>query len=135
MVSTAITPPQLRANVLHNGDRLSREDFHRLYRQLPENIEAELIGGVVFMSAAMRRKHGTNHLPLGTVFFAYESSTPGTESSDNTTMVSAPSPQNTKCHVRTNLNLRNLKVHSLLLSYEVLKEPKQSYVFIARFTG
>ena len=39
------------------------------------------------MAAAMRRKHGTNHLRLGSVFFAYESQTPGTEAGDNTTVL------------------------------------------------
>ena len=75
------------ATSLHNGDHMSREEFHRLYRQMSEDIEAELIGGVVFMAAAMRRKHGTNHLPLGTLFFAYEGHTPGIESGDNTTIL------------------------------------------------
>ncbi len=86
-MSATLTRPKPRIASLHNGDRMSRIEFHRLYRQLPEDVEAELIGGVVFMAAAMRRKHGTNHLPLGTLFFAYESHTPGTESGDNTTIL------------------------------------------------
>ncbi len=102
---TALQTPQIRLNdrdrvgfasidfksqsatSLHNGDHMSREEFHRLYRQSSEDVEAELIGGVVFMAAATRRKHGTNHLPLGTLFFAYEGHTPGTESGDNTTIL------------------------------------------------
>lgn len=87
MTTATLTPPRSGTTTLHNGDRLSRDEFHRLYRQLPEDIEAELIGGVVYMAAARRRKHGTNHLPLGSVFFAYESQTLGTEAGDNTTIL------------------------------------------------
>ncbi|MFM9966537.1 MAG: Uma2 family endonuclease [Planctomycetaceae bacterium] len=87
MTTTTLTRPTSRAATLHNGDRLSREEFHRLYRQLPEDVTAELVGGVVYMAAAMRRKHGANHLPLGSVFFAYESQTLGTEAGDNTTVL------------------------------------------------
>lgn len=31
---------------LHSGDRYSREEFHRLYLETPENFKAELIGGI-----------------------------------------------------------------------------------------
>ena len=87
MTTATLTRLKSRATTLHNGDRMSRDEFHRLYRQLPEDVAAELIGGVVYMAAAMRRKHGTNLLPLGSVFFAYESQTPGTEAGDNTTVL------------------------------------------------
>ena len=87
MTTATLTRPKSRIESLHNGDRMSREEFHARYRQLSEDVDAELIGGVVFMAAAMRRRHGTNHLPLGTLFFAYESHTPGTESGDNTTIL------------------------------------------------
>ena len=39
------------------------------------------------MASPLRIRHGSNHLPLGTVFFAYESSTLGTQSGDNTTIL------------------------------------------------
>ena len=35
---------------LHNGDRMSREDFHRLYEQAPKHFKAELIGGMVHVA-------------------------------------------------------------------------------------
>lgn len=72
---------------LHNGDRMSREEFHRIYQQMPEGFRAELIGGIVYVSPPLRRPHGTNHLPLGTIFFLYQGSTPGVESGDNTTIL------------------------------------------------
>lgn len=72
---------------LHNGDRMSREEFHRLYAAMPEDFQAELIGGIVYVASPLKRRHGTNHLPLGAVFFAYESNTPGVEAGDNTTVL------------------------------------------------
>ncbi len=71
---------------LHNGDRMTQPEFHRLYEKMPEDFRAELIGGIVYVSSPLRRGHGTNHLPLGTLFFAYEGHTPGVESGDNTTV-------------------------------------------------
>lgn len=72
---------------LHNGDRMTRQEFHEIYEKMPDDFRAELIGGIVYVSPPMRRPHGTNHLPLGTLFFLYEGSTPGVESGDNTTIL------------------------------------------------
>jgi Uma2 family endonuclease len=74
---------------LHSGDQLSRVDFHRLYTEMPEDFRAELIGGTVYVASPLRRGHGTNHLPLGTLFFTYEAHTPGVECADNTTILLA----------------------------------------------
>jgi Uma2 family endonuclease len=46
-----------------------------------------LIGGIVYVASPLKRRHGTNHLPLGSIFFAYAASTPGTECGDNTTVL------------------------------------------------
>ncbi len=72
---------------LHTGDRMTREEFHRIYQKTPENFKAELIGGIVYVASPLKRQHGTNHLPLGTLFFTYEGNTPGVESGDNTTIL------------------------------------------------
>ncbi len=72
---------------LHNGDRMTREEFHRIYEQMPEDFVAELIGGIVYVASPLKRRHGTNHLPLGSLFFSYELNTPGVESGDNTTIL------------------------------------------------
>ncbi len=72
---------------LHTGDRMTRAEFHRIYEKTPENFKAELIGGVVYVASPLKWQHGTNHLPLGTVFFAYEGHTPGVECGDNTTIL------------------------------------------------
>jgi Uma2 family endonuclease len=74
---------------LHSGDQLSRADFHRVYSQMPEDFRAELIGGTVYVASPLRRRHGTNHLPLGTLFFTYEARTQGVECADNTTILLA----------------------------------------------
>lgn len=72
---------------LHNGDRMTREEFHRIYEQMPENFRAELIGGIVYVNSPLRLTHGMNHLPLGSVFLLYESRTPGVQSGDNATIL------------------------------------------------
>ena len=82
---TAALPPEERE--LHTGDRMNREEFHRIYERTPEHFRAELIGGVVYVASPLRIRHGTNHLPLGSVFFAYESGTLGTQSGDDTTVL------------------------------------------------
>src|SRR5712692_887457 len=72
---------------LHTGDRMTREEFHRIYEQTPEDFKAELIGGIVYVASPLRIRHGTNHLPLGSLFFAYEAHSPGVQSGDNTTIL------------------------------------------------
>jgi Uma2 family endonuclease len=72
---------------LRSGDRMTREEFHRIYERMPEHFQAELVGGIVYVSPPLRLEHGQHHIPLGTVFFAYEASTPGVQSGDNTTVL------------------------------------------------
>jgi Uma2 family endonuclease len=72
---------------LHSGDVMSREEFHRIYEQMPEDFKAELIGGVVYVASPLKRAHGTSHIPLLAVIFAYQSATPGVECADNTTVI------------------------------------------------
>ena len=81
----AALPPEERE--LHTGDRMTRAEFHRIYERTPEHFRAELIGGIVYVASPLKRRHGTNHLPLGGLFFAYEGETPGVESGDNTTIL------------------------------------------------
>ncbi len=72
---------------LHSGDRMSREEFHRLYEQAPKDFRAELIGGIVYVASPLRLTHGEPHVLLGAVLVAYASRTPGTQVSDNTTVM------------------------------------------------
>jgi Uma2 family endonuclease len=66
---------------------MTRAEFHRIYEQTENDFRAELIGGVVYVASPLKRQHGKNHLPLGTLFFAYESRTPGVEAADNATVI------------------------------------------------
>ena len=72
---------------LHNGDRMPRQEFHRLYEKMPDDIKAELIGGIVYMASPLKRQHATSHPVLGTVFVVYQSRTPGVEAGDNATVL------------------------------------------------
>lgn len=75
------TPPattRLRTPPLENGDRLTRAEFERRYKAMPENVRAELIEGVVYMSSPVRvKRHGKPHLHLGGWLAYYLSKTPG----------------------------------------------------------
>ena len=72
---------------LRTGDRMTREEFHRLYEQMPENFRAELIGGIVYVSSPLGTPHSTSHPALSAVLFAYASSTAGVELGDNGTIL------------------------------------------------
>jgi Uma2 family endonuclease len=71
---------------LHSGDHMTREEFHRIYEQMPEDFKAELIGGIVYVASPLKYGHGSSHMPLSTLFYLYQGSTPGVDSGDNTTV-------------------------------------------------
>lgn len=79
-------PPCEPAEELYNGDRMTREEFHRAYTKTSQDFKAELIGGTVFVALPVSRRHGRPHILLGSVLAAYEGSTPGVEASDNETI-------------------------------------------------
>ncbi len=72
---------------LENGDRLTRREFERRYRAMPDVKKAELIEGIVSMASPVRAtKHGEPHSNMNMwvcVFVAY---TPGTKCFDNTSL-------------------------------------------------
>jgi Uma2 family endonuclease len=72
---------------LHSGDRMTRDEFHRLYEQAPESFKAELIGGIVYVASPLKLSHGRPHALLAAVLVAYVARTPGTQVSDNTTVL------------------------------------------------
>lgn len=73
---------------LENGDRLTRREFHRRYEAMPENVKAELIKGVVYMSSPVRVKsHGEPHSLIMSCFGVYFLSTKGVSLLDNTTFI------------------------------------------------
>jgi Uma2 family endonuclease len=82
--------PRVRSRAeieLQNGDRMNREEFHRLYEQTPEGFKAELIGGIVYVASPLFPAHGKPHLHLSALVVAYEARTPGVDASDNTTVL------------------------------------------------
>jgi Uma2 family endonuclease len=72
---------------LQNGDRMTREEFHRLYERTAEGFKAELIGGIVYVASPCFPAHGKPHKLLTAVVAAYEARTPGVDASDNTTIL------------------------------------------------
>jgi hypothetical protein len=90
MVQTPPVPPQstiLTIPPLENGDRLSRDEFERRYAAMPEDCKAQLIEGIVYMSAALRfRSHGKPHSQLNGWLTTYQIFTPGVEIGDAPTV-------------------------------------------------
>ncbi|HEV3144390.1 MAG TPA: Uma2 family endonuclease [Gemmataceae bacterium] len=70
---------------LHNGDRLSRDEFMRRYEAAPPGTWAELIGGEVYMPSPVGREHGIYHMEMNLVLGYYKAHTPVLEGADNTT--------------------------------------------------
>src|SRR5947209_645384 len=74
-----------RVPPLAAGDKLTREEFLRRWRAHPEIKNAELIGGIVYMSSPVSVDHGDVDGDVGTWLGVYKAATPGTASGHNTT--------------------------------------------------
>jgi hypothetical protein len=73
---------------LHNGDRLTREEFHRRYEAMPHINKAELIEGVVYMPSPVRQKHHSQpHSHVVTWMGTYAAATPGTGGGANASLL------------------------------------------------
>ena len=80
-------PAPVRRLSLENGDRLTRREFERRYATRPDIKKAELIEGVVYMSAAVRlTSHGEPHSLAIAWLVNYCASTPGVRTADNATV-------------------------------------------------
>jgi Uma2 family endonuclease len=84
---------------LENGDHLDQKTFHSRYEAMPEDVRAELIGGIVFMASPQRRPHGKVHPMVLHWLSEYEDATPGTEGQANNTQILGPEsePQPDAC--------------------------------------
>jgi hypothetical protein len=72
---------------LQPGDRLTRAEFERRFDATPNLKKAELIEGVVYMPPPVSADdHGKPHFKLVTWLGTYESSAPGTEGGDNSSL-------------------------------------------------
>src|SRR5580765_8119906 len=67
------------------GDRLTRDEFLRIWEMHPEIRFAELIGGVVYMPSPLYADHGDKDGDLGGWLWYYSTHTPGTANGHNTT--------------------------------------------------
>jgi hypothetical protein len=81
-VEGEVVPP------LVDGQRLTREEFHRRYEAMPEVKKAELIEGVVHVPSPVRDEHhGEPHAELMGWLWVYRANTPGVRASDNATLL------------------------------------------------
>lgn len=67
------------------GDRMDQPTFHAIYEQMPDDFKAELIGGVVYVPAALRVDHGDVHANVIGWLLQYKLATPNTRVLDNAT--------------------------------------------------
>jgi len=72
---------------LETGDHLCQKEFHARYEMMRTETKAELIGGIVYIHAALRRSHGRAHSLLMRWLGCYEDATPGVEACDNATTI------------------------------------------------
>jgi hypothetical protein len=73
--------------ILENGDRLSRPEFERRYRLLPDVKKAELVEGVVYMASPGRmRNHAEPHANIMLWLGTYRVATPNVMLGDNATV-------------------------------------------------
>jgi Uma2 family endonuclease len=86
----AATPRGSSLPPLESGDHLDQRTFHERYEAMPEDVRAELIGGVVYMPSPLQPPHGRMHAKLMGWLSDYEEPTPGVELYDNPTAILGP---------------------------------------------
>lgn len=69
---------------LSNGDHLTRDEFLRIWEQLPDVKFAELIGGIVYMPSPLWKPHGRMDNSISGWLSVYRAFTPGCDSGANT---------------------------------------------------
>jgi hypothetical protein len=67
------------------GDKLTRDEFLRIWEAHPRIKFAELLGGIVFMPSPVSVEHGGMEAIVGGWLVAYQAATPGTACCHNTT--------------------------------------------------
>ena len=98
-----LAPPRRRARgaspraeappPLATGQRMDADEFLRRYEDAPEDVRAELVGGVVYVDdmSVRVREHGSPANAVNGWLYVYHAATPGTESATDCT---------TRLHVR-----------------------------------
>lgn len=78
----AFVPP------LEQGDRLTRQEFHRRYAAMPHIKKAELIEGIAHTPSPVNyTSHGKPHAHIITLLGIYAAATEGVELADNATVI------------------------------------------------
>lgn len=91
---------------LQPGERLDQPTFHARYENSPEDLRAELIGGIVYIMSPVSDDHSTPHSSLTWWLVEYEMATPGTAARVDATIVLGPEDE-----VRPDACLRVLPSH------------------------
>ena len=73
--------------LLENGDRLTREEFHRRYEAMPENVKAELIKGIVYFRTKTKVSHGEANAAIVGLIGLYSINSPGTSFVNHPTLI------------------------------------------------
>ncbi|MBN1992364.1 MAG: Uma2 family endonuclease [Anaerolineae bacterium] len=71
---------------LENGARLSRAEFERRYKAMPQLKKAELVEGVVYMPPPIRSRHSEAHGDIMIWLGTYRVAVSGVHLNDNTTL-------------------------------------------------
>lgn len=72
---------------LENGDRLTRYEFERRYNAMPDLKKAELIEGIVYITATVRfQSHSEPHASIGGCLGVYAANTPNVATGINPTV-------------------------------------------------
>src|SRR5437762_1692345 len=86
-VPASAAPKTEKVPPLQNGDRLTRSEFERRYKAMPDLKKAELIEGVVYMPSPVSfDKHAGPHFNLITWLGVYSAFSPGVRGADNGTL-------------------------------------------------
>lgn len=81
------TDPMTRIPPLESGDRLTRLEFERRYKAMPQINKAELVEGVVYVASPARvAEHSRPHRKIITWLAAYSAATPGLDFADHATV-------------------------------------------------
>jgi len=73
---------------LESGDRLTRDEFHRIYSLRPDIKKAELVEGIVYVASPLRSdSHGEPHADVLLWLGTYRLASPGVRVSDNATVL------------------------------------------------
>jgi Uma2 family endonuclease len=73
---------------LENGERLDQKTFHTRYLKTPERFRAELVEGIVYVTAStVTNRHGRALARFSGWLFCYCAATPGTEGQNGATTI------------------------------------------------